>query len=58
MLACQLKKPRYWKSWKKGGSKADYLKAKRAARKAVYDARRAADLKLFENVLRMEDDRA
>ena len=49
---------RLLKSWKQGGSKEDYLEAKRTARRAVYDAKRAAELKRFGNVLRRRDDRA
>ena len=51
-------KQRLWKSWKQSGSKDDYLETKRTARRAVYDAKRAAKLKRFGNVLRGEDDRA
>ena len=47
-----------WKSWKQGGSKEDYLEAKRTARRGVYDTKRTAELQRFGNVLRREDDKA
>ena len=50
-------KRRFWKSWKQGGSREDYLETKRTARRAVYDKKRAAKLEKFENVLGREDDR-
>lgn len=51
-------KRRRWKSWKAGGSKEEYLEAKRAAKRAVYDAKKAAEEERFGQVLRREDDRA
>ena len=36
-------KRRLWKAWKKGGSKEEYLLAKKASKKAVFAAKRAAD---------------
>ena len=50
-------KRRFWKSWKQGGSK-EYLEAKKTAKRAFYDAKRASELERFENVLKREDDRA
>ena len=51
-------KRRFWKSWKQGGSKEEYLEVKKTAKRAFYDAKRAAELERFENVLKREDDRA
>ena len=36
-------KRRLWKIWKIGGSKDDYLAAKRQAKKAVYEAKKKID---------------
>ena len=47
-----------WKCWKNGGSKSEYLRAKKAAKRAVYDARRVAEPVRFGEVLRREDNRA
>ncbi len=51
-------KHRLWKAWKKGSSKEEYLEAKRAAKRAVYDAKKIAEEERFRDVLRREDDRA
>ena len=51
-------KRRLWKSWKDDGSKGKYLEVKRAAKRAVYHAKKAAEEERFGNVLRREDDRA
>ena len=48
-------KRRLWKSWKQGGSKEDYLEAKRTTRRAVYDAKRTAELERSGNLLREAD---
>ena len=50
-------KRRLWKAWKKGGSKEDYLEAKRASKRAVYNAKRAAEQERFGDVLCREDHR-
>ena len=48
-------KRRLWKCWKAGGSKEDYLTAKRKAKKTVYDAKKKAEQERFGDVLRRED---
>ena len=53
-----MEKRRLWKMWKGGGSKQEYLEAKRAAKRAVYDAKRVAEEERFGGELRREDDRA
>ena len=47
---------RLWKSCKQGGSREDYLEVKRNARRAVYDAKRAAQLERFGNTSRSEGE--
>lgn len=47
-----------WKRWKQGGSKDDYLEAKRTTKRAVYDGKSTAEIERFRYVLRREDDRA
>ena len=43
-------KRKKWKAWKEGGSKEEYLKAKRSAKKAVYTAKKAAEDEKFANL--------
>ena len=50
-------KRRLFRLWKNGGSKRNYLEAKKAAKRAVYDARKLAEEERFGDVLRREDDR-
>ena len=45
-------KRKLWKAWKAGGSKEPYLAAKRAAKKGVFEAKRAADEEYFSNLKR------
>ena len=51
-------KRRLWKIWKTGGSKEEYLEAKRATKRAVYEAKKLAKQERFGDVLRREDHRA
>ena len=51
-------KRRLWKAWKQGGNKENYLTAKRAAKRAVYAAKKKAEEERFGDVLRREDHRA
>ena len=51
-------KRKLWKAWKQGGDKEEYLKAKRAAKKAVYEAKKIAEQERFGNILGREDQRA
>ena len=46
-----------WKEWKRGGSKEQYLIAKKAARRGVYNAKKRAEEERFGEVLRREDQR-
>ena len=39
-----------WNSWNQGGSKEDFLEAKRTARRAVYNTKIAAELERFGNL--------
>ena len=41
------RKRKLWKEWKKGGSKEEYLQAKRAAKHAVYTAKKEAEMRKF-----------
>ena len=50
-------KRKLWKEWKRGGSKEKYLDAKRAARRAVYNAKEKSEKERFGNVLIREDQR-
>ena len=50
-------KRRLWKLWKKGGSKEEYLEAKRAAKKAVYDAKKIAEQERFGDISRRDDQK-
>ena len=43
-------KRKLWKAWKAGGSKEPYLAVKRAAKKGVFEAKRAADEEYFSNL--------
>ena len=43
-------KRRTWKAWKKGGSKDEYHRAKRAAKKAVYAAKKKAEVGSFASI--------
>ena len=51
-------KRRLWKIWKSGGSKQEYLEAKRASKRAVYEAKKLAEQERFGDVERREDHRA
>ena len=50
-------KRRLWKVWRSGGSKEDYINAKRKARSEVYAARKLAEEKRFSNILRRDDEK-
>ena len=39
-----------WKAWQKGGSKELYLLAKKAAKRAVYQAKQDSQLEHFEDI--------
>ena len=41
---------RCWKAWKEGGSKEEYLHAKRLAKRSVYAAKRQAEANRFANL--------
>ena len=43
-------KRKAWQQWKKGGSKEDYLKAKKTAKTAVYHAKKDAQTKQFSSI--------
>ena len=47
-------KRKFWKIWQNGGSKEDYLTAKRHAKRAVYIAKKAAQDAKFGNLDRAE----
>ena len=42
-------KRRLWKEWKAGGSKEQYLEAKRTAKSKVYAAKKKAEISSFQN---------
>ena len=46
-----------WKCWQNDDSKNEYLCSKKAAKRAVYDARRVAEQVRLSEVLRREDNR-
>ena len=43
-------KRKAWKQWNSGGSKEEYLKAKRAAKTAVYFAKKDAQTEQFASI--------
>ena len=43
-------KRKLWKAWKKGGSKEEYMKAKRDAKRAVYGAKKEAEESKFRDL--------
>ena len=43
-------KRRLWKIWKQGGSKEEYLNAKRVAKRSVYLAKKNAEIRRFSNL--------
>lgn len=50
-------KRRLWKAWKDGGSKNDYLDAKRNSKKKVYEAEKKAEKERFADVTHNKDAR-
>jgi len=50
------RKRRLWKLWMKGGSKEQYLEAKREAKRAVYIARRSAEERDLRNLHEGKDN--
>ena len=50
------KKRKLWKAWRKGGSKEEYLEAKRSAKRAVYAAKMKAEESKFSNVNKNTQD--
>ena len=46
-----------WKFWHNFASKNEYLRVKKAAKRAVYDARRVAEQVRFGEVLKRENNR-
>ena len=51
--AVQEKRER-WKAWQNGGSKEEYLVAKKSAKRAVYVAKKAAQDPKFSNLSKSE----
>ena len=49
-------KRRYWKAWKQGGGKEQYLQAKQNAKRTVYTAKKTAEEKKFSDLKPGLDD--